>query len=147
MVTGRETGWRERGIFIRCGCGEKKTLVVNPRPVNFFPSNEGSCEKRKLTSTWTGAHNPGVMKTGSNSFFTELFPYLSFFVVVCVVFRDLCRSGYALWTEFREFFSTPLPPPPAPSLLIADFYYVGHWKPKMKKRTQPMSSHLGRKNA
>ena len=52
------------------------------------------------------------MKTGSNSFFTELFPYLSFFVVVCVVFRDLCRSGYALWTEFREFLSTPLPPRP-----------------------------------
>jgi len=54
VVTRRETGWRERGIFMPCGRGEKKTLVVNPRPVNFSsPSNEGNCEKRKLKSTWT----------------------------------------------------------------------------------------------
>lgn len=37
VVTGRETRWRERGIFRPCGRGEKKTLVVNPCPFNFFP--------------------------------------------------------------------------------------------------------------
>lgn len=48
MVTGRETGWREQGIFIPCGCGEKKTLVVNPRPVSFFPVKWRKLWKEKI---------------------------------------------------------------------------------------------------